>query len=51
MKRARLVWTESALDAYLRDPQAKVPGNAMPFAGLPDARARRDLIAFLKTLR
>lgn len=35
---------------WLRDPQAVVPGNAMPDVGLTDAQAR-DVAAFLYTLR
>ena len=50
MRNARRVWTEATLDAYLADPQAAVPGNTMPFPGLPDAAQRRDLIAYLETL-
>ena len=37
------------LDAYLKDPQAPpFRGNRMPFAGIPDAQARADLIAYLQ---
>ena len=42
------MWNEASLDAWLRAPQKLVPGNDMQFPGLPDARARADLIAFLK---
>jgi cytochrome c len=48
LKRSGLVWDEATLDAWLRDPQKAVPGNAMQFPGLPDERARADLVAFLK---
>jgi cytochrome c len=51
LRNAKRPWNESALDAYLADPQAAVPGNTMPFPGLPDAAQRRDLIAYLKTLK
>ena len=50
MKRAHLTWDAKTLDAYLADPQAFVPGNTMPFPGVADAKARADLIAYLKTL-
>jgi cytochrome c len=46
--RAGLVWTEAALDRFLADPLAMIPGTTMPFPGLKDARDRADLIAFLK---
>ena len=48
LKRSAVVWSEGTLDAWLRDPQKLIPGNQMQFAGLPDERARADLIAFLK---
>lgn len=48
LKRSDLVWDERTLDAWLRSPQKLIPGNAMRFEGLPDERARADLIAFLK---
>jgi cytochrome c len=51
MARAKLVWDEANLRAYLTDSQAKVPGNRMPFAGLDDEKDIDDLIAYLKTYR
>ena len=48
MSRANLVWDEANLRAYLKDPQAKVKGNRMPFAGLSDPKDVDDVIAFLK---
>jgi cytochrome c len=48
MLRANFVWDEANLRAYLKDPQAKVPGNRMPFAGLTDPKDIDDVIAFLK---
>jgi cytochrome c len=51
MKRANLTWDDANLRAYVSDPQAKVPGNRMPFAGLHDPKDVDDVIAYLKTLR
>jgi len=48
LKSSQLIWNERALDAWLRNPQKLVPGNAMRFPGLHDEAARADLIAFLK---
>jgi cytochrome c len=48
MLRANLIWDEANLRAYLKDPQAKVKGNRMPFAGLSDPKDVDDVIAFLK---
>lgn len=43
-----VVWDEKTLDAWLREPAKLVPGNLMSFPGIPDARVRADLIAYLK---
>ncbi|HEY2186538.1 MAG TPA: c-type cytochrome, partial [Xanthobacteraceae bacterium] len=51
MKRADLIWDEDNLRAYIRDPQAKVKGNRMPYGGLTDDADIEDLIAYLKTLK
>ena len=49
MRRARVTWTPELLDGFLKEPQAPpFRGNRMPFSGMPDARARADLIAYLK---
>ena len=45
-----IVWDEAALDAYLEDPQARVPGTRMIYAGLSDPAARAEVIDYLKTL-
>jgi cytochrome c2 len=47
MKRSGITWTEKALDEFIADPQKMVAGNRMPYAGLPDANERADLIAYL----
>jgi cytochrome c len=48
LKKSGITWTAQTLDSYLADPQKAVPGNRMPYAGLPDAAARADLIAYLQ---
>jgi cytochrome c len=50
MKNARWIWNEETLNTYLADPQAALPGNAMPYPGLPDEGQRQDVIAYLTTL-
>ena len=45
------VWTEAALDAYLRSPEDFAPGTAMTFVGLPDPDERADVIAYLAAAR
>jgi cytochrome c len=48
MKRANLVWDENNLRDYIKDPQAKVKGNRMPYGGLTEAKDVDDVIAYLK---
>lgn len=49
LKSSGLVWNTETLDAWLADPARLVPKNSMAFAGIEEARARADLIAFLRT--
>lgn len=51
MKNSKIVWSDATLDEFLAEPQTRVPGNAMPYPGLPDESQRRDVIAYLKTLK
>ena len=46
--RAGLVWTPDALDRFLTDPTAVVPGTAMTAPPLSDAEQRRDVIDYLE---
>jgi cytochrome c len=46
--RANLTWDEANLHDYIKDPQAKVKGNHMPFGGLSDPKDIDDVIAFLR---
>lgn len=48
MKKAHITWNAKTLDTYLKNPKAMVPGNKMPFAGLPSERDRQDVIAYLQ---
>jgi cytochrome c len=47
IKRSGIVWTPEMLDKFITDPQALVPGNRMPYAGMANASDRADLIAYL----
>jgi cytochrome c len=51
MKSSGIRWTGEAMDAFLAKPNARVPGNKMAFAGMANAAARRDLVAYLATLK
>ena len=48
MTRAGLTWDDANLKAYIKDPQAKVKGNRMPFGGLSSDADIDDVIAYLK---
>jgi cytochrome c len=48
MSRANLTWDEANLRDYIKDPQAKVKGNRMPFGGLSDPKDIDDVVAYLK---
>ena len=50
MMQAGFKWDASSLGAFIENPQKKIPGNVMPFSGLPDAKQRADLLAYLQTL-
>jgi cytochrome c len=49
MRRAKIVWTPETLNAYLESPQSGAfKGNKMPFAGLPGAQDRADIIGYIQ---
>ena len=52
LREAEFIWTPEALDAWLAQPAAFLPGNRMAYAGLND-RADRDAViaALLKLTR
>jgi cytochrome c len=45
-----LVWNEDTLEKYLAGPKVLVPGNKMPFPGLPKDQDRADVIAYIKSM-
>jgi cytochrome c len=49
--KAAATWDARSLDAFIANPQHAVPGNTMPFPGVPDAKARADIVAYLGTLK
>jgi cytochrome c2 len=42
------VWTYEKLDPWLKNPQEFAPGTMMAFPGVPDAKKRANIIAFLR---
>ncbi len=47
---AHFVWDAATLNRWLAGPQEMLPGSTMPFH-LPDEISRRDIIAYLETLK
>lgn len=50
MKRAGFVWDERRLAAFLRDPDAVVPGNRMRFWNMMSERQIGELVAYLRSV-
>jgi cytochrome c len=48
LKSSRIIWDDSTLDAWIKNPLQFIPGNQMTFPGLRDDQQRADLLAFLK---
>lgn len=49
LKNSGVVWDERALDRWLADPEAFIPGNYMGYP-VRSARDRADIIAYLKSM-
>jgi cytochrome c len=50
-KKANLTWTPEVLDKYLIDPKATIPGTIMAFAGIKKDDERKNVVAYLQTLK
>jgi cytochrome c len=50
MKRSGITWDEKNLTDFLRAPQEKIPGNRMPFSGVPDEAALKAVVQYLETV-
>lgn len=48
MKNANIVWSDEALEKYLKNPKEFIPGNKMVFVGLKKESQIADVIAYLK---
>ena len=51
MKAVAKTWDAASLNDFIAHPQQAIPGNAMPFAGVADAKVRADIVAYLITLK
>lgn len=48
MKTSNAPWTYDRLFSFLKDPESDVPGTVMSFPGMANAKARVNLIAWLR---
>jgi cytochrome c len=51
MKAAKFSWTEQNLADYINNPQAKIPGNRMPYGGTHSMQKAQNVAAYLATLK
>jgi cytochrome c len=51
MAQAGFIWTPEQLDKYLESPRSVVPGTKMAYAGQKNAESRKEIIAFLESLK
>jgi cytochrome c len=51
MKSSGITWDDQTIDKYIEDPKKFVPGNKMAYAGVKKKDERKEIIAYLKTLR
>jgi cytochrome c len=50
VKKAKIVWNDKTLDAWLTNPEKLIPGQAMGYQ-VESAGDRADIIAYLKTVK
>ena len=51
MQKYDVVWDEGELDKYLADPRGTVQGTKMVFPGIKSETERKNVIAYLETLK
>jgi cytochrome c len=51
MAKSNVTWSRSELDAFLKTPRLRIPGNQMAYGGIADPARRSAIIAYLATLR
>ena len=49
MRRSGVVWNMASLTRFIANPSRYIPGNRMPFSGLPDSDERRELLSYLRS--
>ena len=48
MKAVAIVWDETTINDYIKDPKGYIPKNKMAFRGVKKDKQRANLIAYLK---
>lgn len=51
LKKSGIVWNAKTLDKWLTGPRKVVPGTKMPFAGIPNPAARKQVVDYLLLLK
>ncbi|MEY2864346.1 MAG: hypothetical protein RLY58_2053 [Pseudomonadota bacterium] len=51
LKRSGVHWDATTLNAYLTDPNQRIPNSKMLYDGLNNSQQRQDVIAYLATLK
>ncbi len=51
MRESGVVWDEASLDAYIENPREFIPGTRMSFPGIKDPADRRDVVAYVESLK
>lgn len=51
LKKLNVTWDDPTLDKWLANPRDMAPGTKMIFPGVPDAKQRQDIIAYLQGLK
>lgn len=51
MKASGVTWTEANLDTYLAGPAKMIPGATMVLAPVPPADVRKNIVAYVATLK
>ena len=51
MKASGVTWTEASLETYLSGPAKMIPGATMVLAPIPPADVRKNIIAYVATLK
>ena len=51
MKNSGIMWDDANLDGFIKKPRKFMKGTKMSFGGIKKEQQRKDLIAYLKTLK